>query len=701
MADWTGRKVGKVQIKDLIARGGMAEIYLGEHESLGQVAVKVMRGLLERDVAQLARFKREAEVIGELKHSNIVQLLDYIVEDETPCLVMEYIPGPSLSAYMKALHDRKQRIPIAVVAQILRQVASALDFAHSNGMVHRDIKPANVLLRSPSEDLTTETILPLDVEPVLTDFGLVRLMDSTMHTTTGSVSGTPAYMSPEQSRGEKVDHHTDIYSLGIMLYEMLAGAVPFQSDTTFGMLMKHINDPPPPIKGLSADMNALIDRALAKDPSLRYESASELANEFMALFNGQTISPGTLHIAGLARKAAEASNTKPQTNERQPPSRFRWVRLGIEITLALSLAYIIYRYVGPAATAITATPPPVNPNIPAGRMRFDDFSGVMPMDQIALSLNNVEFPEDGTHFEGWLGTDDGNTYRKIGIIPLNDAGVGQVTLINPDQQNLFRDHNRVIITQEIDESDVAQPTGKVVYSSIFPSRSILPIRKLLVTDEDLPLKDALIQGLWYYSGSFVTISIKGDKETNIMGLRAAWENEDEATVRMRTEEIINQIVGDQSDQFLDYNNDGAIDNRPGEIATDGYGAFPNGTNNGYIQETSREAKLAADATDSTPNIRTNSENLQICIQNMDGRLNLILQSALKLNDTSFGPEMEPIITDLEALGDVLINGDDKDDNGLVDATSGECGANDAYTFGYALADMYLYPGENRVPPNGK
>jgi hypothetical protein len=316
-------------------------------------------------------------------------------------------------------------------------------------------------------------------------------------------------------------------------------------------------------------------------------------------------------------------------------------------------------------------------------------------------LNNVEFPEDGTHFEGWLGTDDGNTYRKIGIIPLNDAGVGQVTLINPDQQNLFRDHNRVIITQEIDESDVAQPTGKVVYSSIFPSRSILPIRKLLVTDEDLPLKDALIQGLWYYSGSFVTISIKGDKETNITGLRAAWENEDEATVRMRTEEIINQIVGDQSDQFLDYNNDGAIDNRPGEIATDGYGAFPNGTNNGYIQETSREAKLAADATDSTPNIRTNSENLQICIQNMDGRLNLILQSALKLNDTSFGPEMEPIITDLEALGDVLINGDDKDDNGLVDATSGECGANDAYTFGYALADMYLYPGENRVPPNGK
>jgi serine/threonine protein kinase len=700
MADWTGRKVGKVQINDLLARGGMAEIYLGEHETFGQVAVKVMRGLLERDVAQLARFQREAEVIGELKHTNIVQLMDYIVEDETPCLVMEYIPGPSLASYMKALHDRKQRIPIAVVAQILRQVASALDFAHSNGMVHRDIKPANVLLRSPSEPITIDSNIPLDVEPVLTDFGLVRLMDSTMHTTTGSVSGTPAYMSPEQSRGEKVDHHTDIYSLGIMLYEMLAGAVPFQSDTTFGMLMKHINEPPPPIKGLSTDMNALIDRALAKDPSMRYESAGELASEFMALFNGQTISPGTLHIAELARKAAESSHARPQPGQ-QPPSRFRWVRLGLEVTLALALAYVIYLFVGPGATGLTPTSPPINDNVPAGRARFADFSGVKPMDQVILSLNNIVFPETGKHFEGWLVANDGSTYRKIGTILLNDAGVGQVTLTDPDQQNLFGGYNKVIVTLESDGSEVIQPAGEVAYSSIFPEQSIIPVRNLLVAYENVPLKDALIQGLWYYSGYYVTISINGDKDTNTTGLRAAWENGDEATVRLRTEEIINQIVGDQSDQFLDYNDDGMIDDMPGEIATDGYGAFPNGTSNGYIQETSREAKLAADAADSTSNIRTNSEKLQICIQNMDDRLNLILQSALKLNDLPLGPDMEPIITDLEALSDVLLNGNDLDDNGLVDAISGECGANDAYNFAYAMADMYLYPGDNRVPPSGR
>lgn len=680
----------------------MAEIYLGEHESFGQVAVKVMRGLLERDAAQLARFQREADVISELKHPNIVRMFDYIVEDETPCLAMEYVSGPSLAAYMKALHDRRQRIPIAVVAQILRQVAGALDYAHSYGMVHRDIKPANVLLRSRSETITTEISLPLDVEPVLTDFGLVRLMDSTLHTTTGALSGTPAYMSPEQARGEKVDHHTDIYSLGIMLYEMLAGVVPFQADTTFGMLMKHINDPPPPIKDLSTDMNALIDRSLAKDPSLRYESAGELAGEFMALFNGQTISPGTLHIAELARKAAEASNNNVRRAP-EPRSRFRWARLAFEIVLAASLlGVIIFGFLNPSTITQSATPPPVDPNVPAGRLRFDDFSGVNPMDQVVVSLNNVAFPGQGTHYEGWLGTNDGNAFRKIGAFALNDAGVGQVTLIDPDQQNLFTDYDRIIITQEANGAEeVTQPTGKVFYSSIFPPQAIVPIRKLLVADQDLPLQDALIQGLWYYSGYYVTIPIEGDKESEIVGLREAWENGDEATIRARAEEIINQIVGDQSDQFLDYNNDGTVDNTPGDITTDGYGAFPNGTNNGYVQETSFHAKLASDAVDSTSNMRTNSEKLQICIQNMDGRLNLILQSALKLNDTSLGPEMEPIITDLESLGDILINGNDADGNGLVDATSGECGANDAYTLAYLLADMYLYPGENRVPPSEK
>ena len=347
MADWTGKTLGRVQINDLIARGGMAEIYTGIHETHGLVAVKVMRGLLEREEHQLTRFKREAEVVGELRHPNIVRMLDFVIEDEIPCLVMDFIPGPSLATYMKELHGRNQRIPIAITAQILRCIASALDYAHSRGIIHRDIKPANILLRSRTQDVTPDLPLPLDVDPILTDFGLVRLLDSTLHTTTGSVSGTPTYMSPEQARGEKVDKHTDIYSLGIVLYEMLAGQVPFQADTTFGMLMKHINEPPPPIKGISTDLQALIDRALAKDPDFRYQSAGEMASEFLAIFNGQTASPGTIHIAKLARKAVQ--ELKTPNNIQPQPTRFRWIRVAIETVAALLLAFVIFQWRNPLA----------------------------------------------------------------------------------------------------------------------------------------------------------------------------------------------------------------------------------------------------------------------------------------------------------------------------------------------------------------
>ncbi|HMB25657.1 MAG TPA: serine/threonine-protein kinase, partial [Anaerolineales bacterium] len=302
MADWSGKTLGSVHVHDLIARGGMAEVYMGTHESFGQVAIKVMRGAFEKDSDQLARFHREAEVIETLQHPNVVRMFDYAILDEAPYLVMEYIRGPSLAIHLKKLHEKGQRLPAEVVAHILKSIASALDYAHSRGIVHRDIKPANILLRSQTEVIEPGKSLPTDVEPILTDFGLVRLLDSTMHTTTGAVSGTPTYMSPEQARGEKVDKRADIYSLGIVLYEMLAGTVPFQADTTFGMLMKHINEPPPLIKRISPPLQAVVDRALAKDPALRYESAGTLANEFTAIFGGQTISPGTMHIAKVARQ---------------------------------------------------------------------------------------------------------------------------------------------------------------------------------------------------------------------------------------------------------------------------------------------------------------------------------------------------------------------------------------------------------------
>lgn len=695
MADWAGKTLGKVQINNLVARGGMAEVYIGNHESFGQVAVKVMRGLLDRDSDQLARFQREAEVVEGLRHPNIVQMFEYNVVDESPFLVMEYVPGPSLAAYLKSLHDNKQRLPIGMVAQLLKSIASALDYAHSKGIVHRDIKPANVLLRSQGGVVQLNKPLPQDVEPVLTDFGLVRLLDSTMHTTAGSVSGTPTYMSPEQARGEKVDKRTDIYSLGIMLYEMLAGAVPFQADTTFGMLMKHINEPPPPIKGLSLELQAILDRTLAKDPALRYENAGDLANEFIALFNGQTISPGTLHIAQLARQAAEASN-QPKPVEKPSPT-VRWTRIGIEVAVVAVLALIIRQFVITPPPTATLTPAPLDPNIPVGRVRFDDFNYWM--DVAALNLTTVDQPADGMHFEAWFKSDDGQIVRNFGPVEYSATGTGRVEITDPAAGNFLDTYNQVFITLEQDDANVSEPAGEILYSSVLPPQSLVHIRHVLVSYNKLPDEGPLMQNLWYYGASYIERSINGNPldDDYKVGMVQALEAGDEATFQKRLEEVINSIVGDMSDQYLDHDGDGSIDN-----PSDGYGSLANGDRLGYLQETGLHAKYAADAADSTANIRLYSENLQVCLQNMDGWTNRLLNLALQLKELPFGSDMKPIVDEMSIVAKNLLTGADVNDNGRVDdILTGECGADTAYYQAYWMADMFIYIGADRVHPSGK
>jgi tRNA A-37 threonylcarbamoyl transferase component Bud32 len=695
MPDWAGKTLGRVQIDRLVARGGMAEVYTGRHDSFGEVAVKLMRGLLDKESDQLARFQREAEVIGELRHPNIVQMFYYDIIDESPYLVMEYVPGPSLAAYLKSMHDNEQRLPIGIVAQILNSVASALDYAHARGIVHRDIKPANVLLRSQNDRVQLNEPLPQDVEPVLTDFGLVRLLDSTMHTTAGSVSGTPTYMSPEQARGEKVEKRTDIYSLGIMLYEMLAGVVPFQADTTFGMLMKHINEPPPPIPGLSSELQAILDRTLAKDPSLRYENAGDLANEFFALFNGQTISPGTLHLAQLARQAAEAGKQGAPRNEERRMNR--WLRIAIEGVLAFALALVIIQFLRPASNTVVATPVPVNPDTPVGRLRFDDFNFYM--DHAALNLTNVSQPASGTHLEVWLVGNDGEAFLDLGNVAFSASGAGRVEITDPEQDNFLRDYNEIRITLEQDGVPITEPTGEVQYSSVFPPQALVHVRHVLVSYDDLPDQGPLMQNLWWNNAFYVDRSINGDQfdQDYTTGLVQAFQDGDEALLRKRTEEIINSIVGDQSDRYLDYDNNGTID-----IPGDGYGSLPNGDRLGYFQDTALHAKYAADAADSTSNIRLYGENVQICIQNINGWTEQLLELALQLHEIPFGPDMEPIVTEISSLGKQLLTGVDANDNGrLNEAIEGECGADAAYENAYSMGDMLIYPGPDRVPPSEK
>jgi hypothetical protein len=543
-----------------------------------------------------------------------------------------------------------------------------------------------VLLRSRESEVQLNEPLPQDVEPVLTDFGLVRLLDSTMHTTAGSVSGTPTYMSPEQARGEKVDKRTDIYSLGIMLYEMLAGTVPFQADTTFGMLMKHINEALPPIPGLSIELQAILDRTLAKDPALRYESAGDLAKEFFALFNGQTISPGTLHLAQLAREAVDG--VKPV--ELPPPARSmnRWVRIGLEGLLVLILAVIVYQFFRPSNTE-------TDPNTPVGRLHFADRSYYV--DRVEISLPNVPNPESGYHYEAWFTNEEG-TIRRLGQLQFSPTGSLVLNVNEPNLDNFLGLYNELMITQEQDGQETAEPTGDVLYSSVLPPQSLEYLRYVLASFEELPDQGPLMQNFWWYNGSYVDRSINGDPadDNYEIGIVQAFENEDEATLRRRTEEVINAIVGDQSDLYQDHDGDGTIHN-----PADGYGSLPAGDRLGYLQSIDLHVRNAMQATDSTPYMRENGEKVLICLQNVTGWTEQILELALDLKDTPFGPEMQPTIDELKGLSVQLLEGVDINENGNPDdPIEGECGADGAYDYAYLMAEMFIYSGQDRVPPSG-
>ncbi len=264
-----GTNLGKFRILEALGRGGMAQVYRAYHPQLDRyVAVKVLRSDLVEQDEFLARFRREAHAVSGLRHANIVQVFDFDVQDDLYYMVMELLEGDTLRARLNDYRVRGQRMPLPEVARILKDVLAGLAYAHSEGIIHRDIKPANIMLTRKGQ-------------AVLTDFGIAQIVGSTQYTVSGALMGTLNYMAPEQGFKGQCDHRSDIYSLGIVLYEMLTGYTPFDADTPLAILMKHLNDPLPlPSQvdpGIPAELETIVLRALAKEPDDRFQSADEMS----------------------------------------------------------------------------------------------------------------------------------------------------------------------------------------------------------------------------------------------------------------------------------------------------------------------------------------------------------------------------------------------------------------------------------------
>ncbi len=271
MADLIGKRLGQYEIISLLGEGGMATVYRARQSLAGrvqrEVAIKVIESRLAQRDEFVARFEREAQTIISLSHAHILKVFDYGQQEDVIYLVMELLSGGSLAERI-----RRGALPLDTTVRLLDQIADALDFAHSKGIVHRDLKPQNVLLDESGNAF-------------LSDFGIVKLLDETSGLTQSGVAvGTPAYMAPEQWQAGTVDARSDIYSLGVMLFEMLSGHVPFQADTPFHMMHMHIYEPSPSAHGLRPELppnvDRVLDRALAKNPIDRYQSAGALAKAF-------------------------------------------------------------------------------------------------------------------------------------------------------------------------------------------------------------------------------------------------------------------------------------------------------------------------------------------------------------------------------------------------------------------------------------
>ena len=304
---------GRYRIVRKLGAGGMADVYLAEDQELGRrVAIKILNDRHANDGQFVERFRREAKNAAALNHPNIVSIYDRGEAEDTYYIAMEYLDGRTL----KELIVGHGQAPIKVAVEYARQILSALRFAHRHGIVHRDIKPHNVLVDR-------------EGRVKVTDFGIARAGTSQM-TETGSIVGTAQYLSPEQARGGEVDQRSDLYSLGVVLYELLTGKTPFEGDSPVEIAMKHLSTPPRPPSELRPEIPPELDmvvlRALAKNPDDRYQSADEMEADLERVARGAPVAAATadsatqvLRTPAVPVAPTDATIVTPASSRRREP----------------------------------------------------------------------------------------------------------------------------------------------------------------------------------------------------------------------------------------------------------------------------------------------------------------------------------------------------------------------------------------------
>lgn len=681
--DLTGQQLGKYELIESLGQGGMAQVYKANQRGLDRiVAVKVMHNHLAKTGDFVQRFQQEARMVGQLQHKNILRVIDFDIENDTYYLVMDYIKGGTLDNYL-AQHGGI--LPVIEAMEIIAQLADALDYAHKQGTIHRDIKPGNVMFLN--ENFT---------DPVLTDFGLARMAMASEHlTATGTILGTPAYMSPEAMRGEKVDERGDIFSLGVVLYQLVTGRVPYTGDTPFSIITKRLTEPLPPPREVKPDLPDVVEKiilkALADVVAERYQTAGEfkadLEGALYLLSDEPTMVQQPISITAVnmqpspSKPKLDLQAKDPQAVEPATQSQRRVLQIAMVAVLLAAVSIAIAVYV------VSQGPPRPNPgiasNMPAlsgpqvGYVRVVDneferaatyiveLGGANPDD--AFNNVSIEAPPDNHTYHLWFVEDDGLTTFDATDLPFEN---GAIEFEGNTGRNLLRDFTGVFISLELIDDPDPRISDQIVFAGFVPPAVMVEVRNMVV---DTPNPD-VDQGSLVGAQAQIALAI-----SHAGFLRNSLNDDDFAGALRHAEHIVNILDGADGPHFGDLDDNGRAEN-PG----DGYGLVR------YLSGAENDAARALDSLpDSAVDRIEVTQRVVEAIDNADLLVDDALDKALQVFSADSVQEARPISAELSRLLTQALGGIDLNDDGVIDPDEGEGGIDAAYRFALLMAEFQL------------